>query len=80
MICNGLKQTIFASSEFELLQMVSQLGTERCASEDVGCHNRKHDRDTGPPRRVNYEIPHWLERQTKHSLQGCGNLSLVDTF
>ena len=28
----------------------------------------------------NCEITHWLEKETKHSLYGCGNLSLVDTF
>ena len=32
----GPKQTISASSEFRLLQMVSELGTKQCASEDVG--------------------------------------------
>ena len=26
------------------------------------------------------EIPHLVERGTKHSLQGCGNLSLVVAF
>ena len=26
------------------------------------------------------EIPHRLERGTKHSLQGCGNLSLANAF
>ena len=31
--------------------------------------------DAGPRRGVDCEIPHWLERKTKHSLQGCGNLS-----
>ena len=37
----------------------------------------KHDRDTGPRRQVDCEIPHRLERRTKHS---CGNLSLADVF
>ena len=31
------------------------------------------------PKGVDLEIPHRLERGTKHSL-GCGNLSLVDAF
>ena len=57
MICNGSKRTIFASSRLELLQMVSEPGIRRCASED-----------TGPLRGVNCEIPHRLERGTKHSL------------
>ena len=35
-IRNELKQTISASCAFGLLQMVSKLGTKRCASEDVG--------------------------------------------
>ena len=57
MIRNGLKSTIFASGELELLQMVSELDTGRCASGDAG-----------PPRGVDCEIPHWLKRRTKHSL------------
>ena len=32
------------------------------------------------PKGVNCEIPRWLERRTEHSLYGCGNFSLVDTF
>ena len=28
--------TIFASGGFELLQMVSESGTERCGSKDIG--------------------------------------------
>ena len=35
-ICNGLKQTISAGGGFELLQMVLEPDTERCASEDAG--------------------------------------------
>jgi len=46
------------------------------------CDNRqhaldKHDRDTEPPREMNCENPHWLERGTKHSLQVCGNHQYV---
>ena len=26
------------------------------------------------------QISDWLGRRTKHSLYGCGNLSLIDTF
>ena len=33
---NGLKRTIFASGGLGLLQMVSELGSERCDSEDAG--------------------------------------------
>ena len=35
MIRNGPKQTISTSDGLELLQMVSKLGTKRCASEDA---------------------------------------------
>ena len=56
-ICNGSKWTIFASGGLGLLQMVSEPDTEWCASEDVGLL-----------REVYCEIPHWLERGTKHSL------------
>ena len=49
--------------------MVLELDIKRCASEDVG-----------PPREVDCEIPHRLEKRTKHSLKGCGNLSLPDAF
>ena len=37
-------------------------------------------RGSWPPRAVDCEISHRLERGTKLSLQGCGNLSLVDAF
>ena len=40
-----------------LLQMILEPDTGRCASEDVG-----------PPRGVDREIPHRLERGMKHSL------------
>ena len=53
MIRNRLKRTISASSGLRLLQMVSELGTERRASEDVE-----------PLRGVNREIPHQLKRGT----------------
>ena len=49
--------TIFASGGLELLQMVSELDTKQCANEDAGSL-----------REVNCEIPHRLERRTKHSL------------
>ena len=67
MIGNGPKRTISANGELGLLQMVSKKDTGRCISED-----------TGP--QGDCEIPHWLERGTKRSLQGCGNLSLLDAF
>ena len=56
-IRNEPKWTITVIGGIELLQMISELDTERCAI-----------KDTEPPRRVDYEIPHWLERGTKHSL------------
>ena len=59
MICNGLKRTISVSGVLGLglLQMVSELDTELCASEDVG-----------PQGGVDCEIPHWLGRRMKYSL------------
>ena len=57
MIRNGLKRAISASGGLGLLQMVSEPDTGRCANEDAG-----------PPRGVDSEIPHRLERGTKHSL------------
>ena len=51
------KRTICASGGLELLQMVSEPDTGWYANEDAGS-----------PRGVDYEIPHWLERRTKHSL------------
>ena len=56
-IRNGTKRTISTSGGFEPLQMVSKPNTGQCASEDVG-----------PSRGVDCEIPHRLERETKHSL------------
>ena len=40
MIRNGLKRTISASGGLGLLQMVLELGTKRCVSEDVEPLNR----------------------------------------
>ena len=57
MIHNGSKQTISTSDGVELLKMILEPDTERCASKDVG-----------PSRGVDCEIPHRLERGTKHSL------------
>ena len=50
------KRTISASGGFELLQMILESDTGRCASENAG-----------PPRGVDCEISHRLERETKHS-------------
>ena len=49
--------------------MVLEPDTGWCASKDAG-----------PPREVDCEIPHRLERRTKHCLKGCGNLSLLEVF
>ena len=57
MICSRSKWTISASGGLRLLQMVSEPGTEQCASEDAG-----------PLKGVDCEITHRLERRTKHSL------------
>ena len=62
-------RTMSARGGLRLLQMVSEPGTEQCASED-----------TRSPRGVDCEILHWLERGTKHSLKGYEDLSLVDLF
>ena len=56
-IRNGPKWTISASIGLGLLQMVSELDTGRCASEDAG-----------PLRGVDCEIPHRLERGTRQFL------------
>ena len=68
MIPNRPKRTIFANGGLELLQMVLELDTGLCASEDAG------------PQEVDSEIPCRLERGTKHFSQGRGNLSLVGAF
>ena len=69
MIRNGLKGTISACGGLGRLQMVLELETGWCANEDVGF-----------PKEVDSEIPHRLEKGTKHSLYGCGNLSLAYVF
>ena len=56
-IRNRPKRTISISGGVGLLQMVLELDTRRCASEDAG-----------PPREVGCEISHRLGRRTKHSL------------
>ena len=66
-IRNGPKRIIYASSWLGLLQMVSRLDI-RCAREDAG------------PQGVDCEILHWLERGTKHFLQRCRKLCLVDAI
>ena len=50
------KRTISASGGFERLKMVLETDTGQCASEDAD------------PKGVDCEIPHQLERGTKHSL------------
>ena len=56
-IHNRPKQTISASGRLELLQMVLEIDTGWCASEDVEF-----------PRVVGWENSHRLERGTKHFL------------
>ena len=86
------KRTISASGGLEPLQMVSKPDTERYASEEAKLRRRW----IGVPRQLEkeasaseYAEPRrgWivrshirLERGTKHSLQGCRNLSLANTF
>ena len=67
--------------------MRSHIGpdTGQCVNEETepqrGVDIRQYARkDVGLRREVDCEIPHQLERRTKHSLQGYGNLSLADTF
>ena len=57
MIRNGPKQTISASGGLGMLQMVSESNIGRCANEDIE-----------PPRGVDCEISHLLERGMEHSL------------
>ena len=52
-ICNESRQTISVSDGLELLQIITELNIELCASEDAKS-----------PREMNYEISHWLERKT----------------
>ena len=73
------KRTIFANGRLGLLQIVSKSGTGWCASKDAELRRgvdyeishrfewgTSANEDTG---RVDYcEIPHRLERVTKHSL------------
>ena len=68
-IRNGSKWMIFVSGGLGLVQMVSELDNGWCANEDAG-----------PSRGVDCEIPHQLERRTKHSLYGCGNFFLLTCF
>ena len=68
-IHTGPKWKISTIGGFRLLPMVLVLDTKQCVREDVG-----------PPRVVDCEIPYGLERRMKHSLYGCGNLSLIDEF
>ena len=49
---NGPKRIVSVSDRLGLLQMVSKPVTGWCANEDAG-----------PPRIVDYEIPHRLERE-----------------
>ena len=56
-IRNGPKRIMSASGGLGLLEIVSELGTEQCASEDAVS-----------PREVDCEIPLRLERGTKHFL------------
>ena len=55
MIHNGLKRKISFNSDLEMLPMVLESNTARCASED-----------TGPQGRWGCEISHRLEKETKH--------------
>ena len=67
------KWTISTSGGLGPLQMVSEPDTRRCASEEAepcrGVDTRQCASDhVGPRRGVDCEIPHRLERETKHSL------------
>ena len=62
------KRIIPTSGGLRLLQMVSEPDTGRCASKDAG------------PQGGWMVSSHQLKGGTKHSLQGCGNLSLADGF
>ena len=58
-IRNRPKRTRFVNGGLELLQMISKPGFGWCASEDAR-----------PQRGVDCEIPHRLERGTKHPYKG----------
>ena len=60
---------VLLSNRCEISKFSHQLGRRTCASEDIG-----------PRKEVDCEIPHQLGRKTKHSLYGCGNLSLRTRF
>ena len=63
--------TLFASGGLEPLQMVSKPDTRQCASEETK-PRKGWTRGSVPARRpqrgVDCEIPHRLERRTKHPL------------
>ena len=54
---NGPKQMLYANSRLGLLQKVSEPDTGWCAGKDAR-----------PPRRMDCEIPHRLEKGMKHFL------------
>ena len=56
------------SGGLELLQLVSEPNTGRWANKDT------------PPKDLDCEISRQFEKETKHSLQGCGNLCLTHHF
>ena len=67
------KMAISASGGLGPLQMVSMPDTMRCASEEAelrrrGDTKRCASEDARPWKGVDCEIPHWLERETKHFL------------
>ena len=63
------KRTISVSGGFGLLQMVSEQDIGQCANEDVEPRRGVDTEWRGKAQRgVDCEIPHRLERGTKHSL------------
>ena len=82
MIHNKLKQTISASGELWLLQMVSELNTRRCASEDVGTPRewivRSHICRRGE-RNIPYKVS-MIRNGLKETISAGGELGLLQTY
>ena len=66
--CNGLKWTISVSDVLELLQIVLEPDTGGVTNGVRARHRKCGSEDVKPPRKVNCEILHRLERKTKYFL------------
>ena len=66
-IRNSLEWTISTDGRLGLLQLVSELGTERCANVKSR-REMDYNENVKSRREVDYEIPYRLETRIKHSL------------